>query len=511
MPVEKPLRLGRRIKMMIFYKILFNLFIILFLQRAEASFENLTFHKTIETLEKIKEIIVNKQKGAYLRFGDGDIVLANGGNDLLQTQNRQLQLEMREALALNGPTVLKTLPLYCKEFNGWESGMFPGNHETPFNWCVDILDKAKPFWNAEFTDVYSHVALHFSATQYEKECIDFLKFIKELNCVLLIGNKNIPVDIRETLFGKSCQFIPTPDHNSYNEINRIEKECLEKIPKDSSYKIIITSMGCSGRALQKRLWHKLPNVFLFDFGSLMDALCGWDTRAWITLSGFDAQRFLSLLSQATHSALRAPEHKVKIVCSAALLDNQFEVREKEYRRCFEILSSYGYTKPYIVEAIKKTGPTFLDSISPHVFYSQMNNAHLKNKGINEARTLLEGLTAFKFDSDQMILKLSGRYHLSSDFFLHFVENNTDADAIVKVDPSGQIYTFCFAMKYKYLLDFLQQLDYKDMEKNMVNLEQKLADYIKGITHKDKAKVLLVDTLHIDAHIFGTGSIMTIQV
>ena len=33
--------------------------------------------------------------------------------------------------------------------------------------------------------------------------------------------------------------------------------------------------------MQKRLWYKLDNVFLFDFGSLIDALCDWNTREWI--------------------------------------------------------------------------------------------------------------------------------------------------------------------------------------------------------------------------------------
>lgn len=266
-------------------------------QEIHAQFEKLTFHKTKETLERIKEIISAKQKGTYLRFGDGDIVLANGGNDMFQAQNRNLQLEMQEALRLNGPTILKTLPLYCHELNGWESGMLPGNHEAPLDWCVDILNRAQRFWNAEFTDVYSHVALHFSSTQYEDECITFLKFLKSTNCVLLIGNKNIPMQIRELLFGNKCAFIPTPDNNSYNQIDRIEQECLSKIPKNNDYKVIITSMGCSGRALQKRLWHKLDNVFLFDFGSLMDALCGWDTRVWISLSKFNAEKFIKHLSQ----------------------------------------------------------------------------------------------------------------------------------------------------------------------------------------------------------------------
>ena len=259
-------------------------------------FSQLVFHRTSETLEKITEIIKNKQKGAYLRFGDGDITLALGQGELLQGANIRLKNEMQQALSLNGPTILKTLPLYCRELNGFERGMFPGNHEAPYAWCLDILHKAKPLWGSKITDVYSHAALHFAACENPALAINFLKFLKDSSCCMLIGNKDIPVHIRDLLFGPQCIFVATPPSQSYNEIDRIEQECLQKFPKNNEYKIIVTAMGCSGRALQKRLWYKLENVFLFDFGSLLDALCGWNTRAWIELTKFDEKVFLAQLA-----------------------------------------------------------------------------------------------------------------------------------------------------------------------------------------------------------------------
>ncbi|GAH15612.1 unnamed protein product, partial [marine sediment metagenome] len=113
---------------------------------------------------------------------------------------------------------------------------------------------------------------------------------------------NIPENIREALFGKNCKFVPTPSKNAYDQLDEIEKECLEQIPNNGKYKIIITSMGCAGRALQKRLWNKLDNVFLFDFGSLMDALCGQAkyVRMWIRYSNFDGKSFLKKLIQANN-------------------------------------------------------------------------------------------------------------------------------------------------------------------------------------------------------------------
>ncbi len=264
-----------------------------------AAYPSLNFQGAEKTLSTIQEIIEKKEKGAYFRFGDGDINLALGQGELLQPANQSLMLEMREAFALTNKNVLRCLPLYCKELGGWEVGMFPGNHESPYSWCLDILHKAQPIWNSPITDVYSHAALHFSATTAPQVCIDFLKFLKKNNCRLLVGNQNIPNHMRTLLFGEQCIFIPTPTQQSYRCIDRIEKECLSQIAQmpTEEYKIIVTAMGCSGRALQKRLWNKLDNVFLFDFGSLMDALCGWNTRAWIELTKFDEKVFLQKLEK----------------------------------------------------------------------------------------------------------------------------------------------------------------------------------------------------------------------
>lgn len=254
------------------------------------------FHKTSETLAKIMEIISKGEKGAYLRFGDGDINLATGRDDSYQRSNPRLQAELQQAFALNDLNVLKCLPIQCKELNGWEEGMFPGNHESSYDFSKQILRDASKLWGQKITDVYSPVAIHFAATNNPFECIEFLKFLRRSNCTVLVGNENIPTKIRELLFGAECQFIPTPPQQSYSTIDCIESDCLELLKAVPEYKIVITSMGNSGRALQKRLWYKVDNVFFFDFGSLMDALCGWNTRAWIDLSHFNKDQFIQQLS-----------------------------------------------------------------------------------------------------------------------------------------------------------------------------------------------------------------------
>lgn len=261
-------------------------------------FEKLVFYKTQETLDKINQIISDKQKGWYLRIGVGELIIINGHNDQEQNTDRRLATELKEAFAFNGPTVLKSLPIHCRELGGWEKGMTLNlNHERPLGTCLTYLEWAKGHWNGSIADVYSPVALHFAATQYPAMCANFLKSLKAANCALLVGNQHIPKNIRTLLLGDKCAFIPVVPTNCYKDIDALEQQVYQVLPKNDDYKVIITCMGPAGKALQKRLWNKLNNVFLFDFGSFIDAICGWDTRAWITDVHFNAQQYVAFLQK----------------------------------------------------------------------------------------------------------------------------------------------------------------------------------------------------------------------
>jgi len=456
-------------------------------------YSELRFHQSEQTLMTIMDIIQQQKKGAYLRFGDGDVNLALGKADMKQTANRMLQQEMLKALSINGPTVLKALPLHCKEFGGLESGMFPGNHESSYQLSNDLLTKVAPFWVEDFKDIYTAVALHFCATNHQDTCIAFLRFLKAHHCIL-VGNQHIPHEIRSLLFGSDCVFIPTPEQNSYTQIDRIEQDCLQAVEvQQGKYTVIITAMGCSGRVLQKRLWHKLDNIFLFDFGSLMDALCGWNTRAWIELSKFDAPAFIAMLTRDTH-----------IVCTAALIDQQYESRQKEYVHSFNRLAVYGYT-PYIIESCNITGNSFLDAYSPYVFYTRTNNTALRNKGVNEALSIVAACTRLPFKDDDIVIKLTGRYYFNSEAFFEIIKKNPHIDAFIKTDQHGQAFTGCFALSYAHFKKAYTSLNTQRMEHEMINIEQEITHYIR--THIPADKIMYLDSLDVTASIFGSGECM----
>jgi len=278
--------------------------IFLFFLLPITSIFGLQFHDTDATLSAIERTICSEQKGAYLRFGDGDILVMNGiRNDSHQTLNSKLQIELQEAIQLTGDNVFKTLPLYHKAFGGFEEGMFPGNHETSSEFCENMIHLAECYWHS-IDKVYSHAALSFAATQYTDRCINFLITLKRAKPKILIGNKYIPRALIDLLFGTQCIFIPSPESNAYSYINDIENACNQILKEDSDYSIVVVAMGLSGRALEKRLYKNHDNLFLFDFGSLMDALIeAWkfshntEKRAWIELCQFDPVQFLDKLKQ----------------------------------------------------------------------------------------------------------------------------------------------------------------------------------------------------------------------
>ncbi len=213
--------------------------------------------------------------------------------------------------------------------------------------------------------------------------------------------------------------------------------------------------------------------------------------------------FLALI---TCCASLTSSAKIRVYLSTALTDAHSEFRKKQYINSFNILAKYGYGYEdiYIVEALRKQGPTFLDDYSKHVFYSTVNDPHAKDNGVNEARTMLEGSYYFNFDPENMILKLTGRHHFISDDFLRIVENNTDYDAIVKILPHAPImHCICFAMKCKHFQEMFKTMDYNP--RSWVNLETATRKYIDRKVKQGNFKVLFIDKLGIKAVLFGSST------
>lgn len=263
---------------------------------------NTKFLGTKETLNALSEKFESKEPGIYQRFGDGDLNLALGVNDMLQVRNPMLERLMRDAFAYKAPNILKTLPHHCKEWGTHEEGMFPGNHEGNGEWCGDAYNKFRSLIGQTDEDysVYSTVALCHQATVDPLQTLEWLKGLKKSNVPLLIGNEDISPELVKKLFNENTFHVKTPSSQSFSKFDETEKQSIEvlrKMPIDE-FGIVVTSMGCTGRALQFTLFKKLVleegrQLFFFDFGSLMDAFMHRNTRAWIELTNFDPDVILN--------------------------------------------------------------------------------------------------------------------------------------------------------------------------------------------------------------------------
>lgn len=241
---------------------------------------NVTIKSSIETLNDIKTTIVNEQKGAYMRFGDGDIFLMLGEDDMLHQANEKMAIEMKEAMKLKKGDIHKGFPLHSNLF-GYENGMEVDMHLVSDVDALKFLAATYSF--IDIHNVYTSFALHYLAAFNQEACVQFLRFLRSTNPIF-VGNKNLTPELLRKLFSET--HIKTPASNSYLEIDRIEKELIQELDKKKNeFQVIVVAMGCPGRILQKRILKKGYRVYLFDFGSLLDAFNNDNTRLWIDLAG----------------------------------------------------------------------------------------------------------------------------------------------------------------------------------------------------------------------------------
>ena len=231
-----------------------------------------------ETLDACRACIAQKETGVYLRFGDGEINVLEGGNTIAEHGTPAFAAEMKEVFSLSGKGVLKSLPLHSKRFGLWP-GMKPGVHESSDEWAETMLARTFPYFIGE--RIYSHVALAYVVVFDRPYALDFLSFLK--SCLpIFVGNKEISPEVLDSLFSLGLR-ISSPSRDSYAEVDRITDETESALDRcGRSYQVVAMAMGCAGRVVAKRILGKGKyKVFFFDMGSIMDAFCGNFSRAWM--------------------------------------------------------------------------------------------------------------------------------------------------------------------------------------------------------------------------------------
>jgi hypothetical protein len=250
--------------------------------------DNIVFIKCIDTINVILDFIKYEKGGMYLRFGDGDFRLAENMDDLLVKSNELLKNMMLNSMSIRDDRVLICLPHHCKVINTLEEGMYPGNHEYPYEYVRHFLDILKRKTNNLPEKIYTNVALSYCSAVNPDMVIELHKEIKKHD-VLYIGNYQYSDEFLIKLFGSSIYRINTNWRDAFSQYEFVFSELDKYVnnKNNNSYFVIIIAAGCSSRAFASVIYEKYfvknPNFFLFDYGSLLDYLYGMNTRAYMNL------------------------------------------------------------------------------------------------------------------------------------------------------------------------------------------------------------------------------------
>jgi hypothetical protein len=242
----------------------------------------------LDTIKTVLHFIKNEQGGMYLRFGDGDFNLAENKYDLLARPNVVLREKMLESMSIRDNRIKICIPHHCKDLNTLEDGMYPGNHEYPYDYIVHYLNILKSKKKSLPDKIYTNVALAYCSFKNPDLVIELHKTIKNYK-VLYIGNYQYSDEFLKKLFGKKFNRINTNWRDAFDQyefvFNELDNYFKNKISNE--YFVIVIAAGCSSRAFAYDIYDKYfiknPNFYLFDYGSLLDYLYGMNTRAYMDL------------------------------------------------------------------------------------------------------------------------------------------------------------------------------------------------------------------------------------
>jgi hypothetical protein len=422
----------------LFYKTMLFFLLCAFLQAGEISLK--------ETLARIQKMISREAKGAYFCFYETDARIACGQRGSIWDQ-----LEMERMLSLSGDNILKSRLLPYGALNG---------NRPNEKWAANLFRKIEGSWN----DSHASLSAAFLSTSCRNDALRFFRFLQS-QPLLILSDTEIPRSTLNLLFGSNFRF----------EV--IENENVAGL---DAYTVVVYVGDSSAKGILMHWLEQENPVFVLDLSGLRDALADWSFDAW--------ERWLKR------------KDEFKILYTSALIPLKFEERKKEYIQCLQILRKFdALDRTYIVESGPYTPLSFFEEFTDRVFYANTNDPSMINKGANEAKACLAAFDYFDFQDEEMIVKLTGRYLFNSDEFLRFVATHPEADAIGSPHAALGIMTGCFAMRGKHYKRMLRELDFTQMELELIDIERIVERWFKKMA-AEGAKVIYLDKIGITANV-----------
>jgi len=230
---------------------------------------------TEQTFRDITEFLTLEESFAFMRFGDGDLLVMDGGFDSYHAHSFMLEKELKEAFTMPETMVMKALGSGYATEEGMVPGLFaPHKNDQHLN---DLVDK---FAHPADVKWYNAVTFHYYTVFKTREMKFLLNEYIRPRKKMFIGS--VQQKDAERFFGKIHHYIRVPERDAYDTIDDWWPEIAEKLTPISPL-LILPAAGLASRVVTKRIWEAVygygPTVL--DFGSIADAAAHKPTRTWI--------------------------------------------------------------------------------------------------------------------------------------------------------------------------------------------------------------------------------------
>ena len=193
---------------------------------------------------------------------------------------------------------------------------------------------------------------------------------------------------------------------------------------------------------------------------------------------------------------------MKVLFTTALIESFFEERTNEYLESFKVIKEYFLPDDIkIIECYLKKSKCFLEELKCETFFSE-TDGDFRNKGVKEALAIRAFIEQCFIDEDEIVIKLTGRYRLTSSYIIDEIVRNPDIDSFVRSGTGPQYFTGFFAMRFRNFKSFFQGLDLNNMEGNSINIETELFNFIQNNNFNNK----VYDRIDVYSNINNTDKV-----
>jgi hypothetical protein len=183
-------------------------------------------------------------------------------------------------------------------------------------------------------------------------------------------------------------------------------------------------------------------------------------------------------------------------------DEKYKEREKQYIYSLSRIFSYKFPVYGVLSESHNEKDWLPRNIFPYTELLEIISTEKNmNKSQKEFYSLKSLLYKMNLNEKTWMIKVSGRYMIIDDSFINIVKSSNDnIKAIIRTCDNGtQMYTFLFALRFKYFKDFFVNFNLP----NNINLEKVILLYIQSVIQEND--IIFLNHLGIFCNIADTNN------